>query len=263
VIYWDLRTDQEHPGLTAGEPPDGFLSNPERVYLSRLRTPKRRHDWLLGRWTGKALIRAWLRERGRAVPAEAITIAPDDDGAPFVLVVGEGRLGVTVSLSHCEGCGLAVLASEREAPLGADIERCEPRSPEFINDFFTPAEIKVVGAWSDTARAATEVWSVKESALKAVRLGLNVDTRRVEIAPRVHPAPGWSAVGVDLSLPHLPTRGSAFVRDWDPYLISVAWLGVRAEQEPSDALRGMQVLDDTLAPVPPANPKGVGPMVSA
>jgi len=243
VIYWDLRSAREHADLQAGLPPARFLSAPEKVFFARLKTPRRQKEWLLGRWAGKALVRAFLRSAGREVPAEAITIAPDPDGAPFVLIAGEGILRATLSLSHRDELALAVLIAEADAPLGADLEKVEPRSPGFVTDFFTPGEAARVADASDPCRAVTEVWALKEASLKAVRLGLSADTRRVEAVPRAVAAEGWGPSPVALSLPSLVAKGSAFVRDEGSYVVAVAWLGGTPKAAPSDLLRGQPVLD--------------------
>lgn len=247
MIAWDLRDAREHPGVAAGEPPRGFLSAPERVFFGRLRTPRRRQEWLLGRWAAKALVRAWLRNEGRDVPAEAITVAPDADGAPFVLVAGEGRLPMTLSLSHRGDLGLCAMTAGRDAPLGADLELCEPRPDSFVQDFFTPSEIEAIHRSPDLDRATTEAWCLKEAALKAVKLGLRADTRHVEVAIRSAPRAGWMRTPVELALPDLRAAGQAFVRDHGAFILSVAWLGAEGVREPTAALRGCPVLGDGVA----------------
>jgi phosphopantetheinyl transferase (holo-ACP synthase) len=67
--------------------------------------------------------------------------------------------------------------------VGADVEHVESRDPAFVHDFFTPNEGALVSncptLWRDTF--VTILWSAKEAVLKAIRYGLRVDTRRVEI----------------------------------------------------------------------------------
>ena len=245
MIAWDLRSAREHPALAAGEPPPGFLSAPERVLFDRLRTPRRQKEWLLGRWAAKGLVRAWLRSVGRAVGPEALTVAPDVDGAPFVLLMGEGRLPITISISHREGLALCALTLEPDAPLGADLELCETRSPAFVEDFFTLREAAAIARAPDPARAATELWSLKEAALKAVRLGLRADTRRVEAGLRGVPTEGWARAAVELVLPDRRTRGQAFVRDCGDYVVSIAWLGGRLIERPIALLRESLALGES------------------
>jgi len=243
VIAWDLRSAREHAALGAGLPPPGLLSAPERVFYDRLKTPRRRREWVLGRWAAKALVRSFLRARGQDLPARELTIAPDAFGAPYVLAPSLGRLPLTITLSHRDGQALVALVDQPDAPLGADLELVEPRSPGFVDDFFTGREAHAVAESADPDRRVTEIWSLKEAALKAVRLGLTVDTRRVEVCPRVQAGPDWHDASVELALEFVKKRGCAFVRDEGPYVATVAWLGEGAQQAPSAELRGGPVLE--------------------
>jgi phosphopantetheinyl transferase len=240
-MYWDLRSASEHPALLAGEAPPGLLSGPERTFLARLHYPQRRRDWVLGRYAGKALCRAWLAQRGEDVPAERLTIAAEEDGSPFALLAGRGRLPLTLSLSHRAGYALCALAEPEHAPLGADLELCEPRAPGFARDFFTEAEQRLC-AGAGAVRVETEIWCVKEAALKATRQGLTIDTRAVEVAPRASPCAGWGVASVQL-----PRRSpaTAFVRD-EGIFVAALLLTTRTT-EPSGELKG---LDPLRAPTP-------------
>lgn len=243
MIAWDLRSAREHPALGAGLPPPGLLSAPERVFFERLKTPRRRREWILGRWAAKALVLSWLRRQGEALPCRELTVAPDAFGAPYLLAPSLGRLPLTITLSHRDGQALVALVDRPDAPLGADLELCEPRPAGFASDFFTGREVRAVEAAADPDRAVTEIWSLKEAALKAVRLGLTVDTRRVEVFPRAAPGPDWQGASVELALEFVRKRGCAFVRDEGPYVASVAWLGEGTQAAPSAELRGGPVLD--------------------
>ena len=53
-VYWLEQSDGDVP---VG---DGWLSAGERATLDRLRIPKRRADWRLGRWTAKCAAAAYL-----------------------------------------------------------------------------------------------------------------------------------------------------------------------------------------------------------
>jgi 4'-phosphopantetheinyl transferase len=250
LIAWDLRSAKEHPALDAGLPPPGLLSAPERVFFDRLKTPRRRREWLLGRWAVKGLVRSFLHSRGEEYTAAELTVAPDPSGAPYVLAPFRGRLPLTVTLSHREDLALVALIDRPEAPLGADLEKCESRSDGFVGDFFTEKEAQAARASADRDRCVTEIWSLKESALKALRLGLTIDTRRLEASPRAAAGPGWRAATVDLSLQFVRSRGHAFVRDVGGYVATVAWLGPGPVDVPSAELRGGAVLDEPSAGYP-------------
>lgn len=155
---------------------DHWLSEPEREVLAGLRTSKRRADWRLGRWAGKAAIAAW-----RGCTPEAITIAAADDGAPEVRIDGHGA-GVSVSLSHRGGRALAVVA-DPPTVVGCDLEAIEPRSPAFLREWLGSAERELVGSESgrDQEVAANLVWTAKEAASKARRGGLRLNVRQATV----------------------------------------------------------------------------------
>jgi len=191
--------------------PDGFgwLTAPEREVLSGLRLDKRRADWLLGRWAAKLAI---ARLPGGDRPGASILAS--EDGSPRVHFatagddVGESAgmavdssdsRAVSLSLSHAGGSGFAA-ARSGTTPIGCDIEVVEPRSAEFVADYFTAAERAAVGAERGPARdvLVNLVWSAKESALKALGEGLRLDTRSVEVDTNAltQGRPEWAPLAV-------------------------------------------------------------------
>jgi 4'-phosphopantetheinyl transferase len=69
--------------------------------------------------------------------------------------------------------------------LGCDLELIEPRSDGFVADYFTTEEQALVARAfaADRPRLCALLWSGKESALKALRMGLRMDTRCVMVSP--------------------------------------------------------------------------------
>jgi 4'-phosphopantetheinyl transferase len=69
--------------------------------------------------------------------------------------------------------------------VGCDLETVEPRIPAFLTDYFTDEERNLVSRTPAASRdrLVTLLWSAKESALKALRCGLRLDTRSVRAAP--------------------------------------------------------------------------------
>jgi 4'-phosphopantetheinyl transferase len=181
VIDWLTCLADDCPELGAGRPP-GFLSAPEREVLAGLRLPKRRREWLLGRWTAKHLLQR-SHQAYRLLSMPAITVGNDPDGAPYLSVQGEGRLAMSLSISHRHDRAFCALSPTLPPSIGADLERIEPRDPAFVHDFFTTDEDARVWACPPSRRDTliTVVWSAKEAVLKALRYGLRVDTRSVEI----------------------------------------------------------------------------------
>ncbi len=142
---------------------------------------------------------------------DSIEIKNEEDGSPFVELHEQHpthqpardaastyqRLAACVTISHCEEWAFCAVTTQI---IGADIERVRPREWNFVETFFTDAEARQVQAaapaWRDTL--TTAIWSAKEAALKAVKLGLTVDTRRVECQFDLdQPAEGvWAPVQV-------------------------------------------------------------------
>ncbi|MCX7789682.1 MAG: 4'-phosphopantetheinyl transferase superfamily protein [Chloroflexaceae bacterium] len=196
MITWLTQTERDLPALA----PSAWLSLPERERLAALRVEKRRREWLLGRWTARRLIQRHLAEAGLACDPRDLEIVAAPSGAP---TIGARRPelraaleGWHLTISHSQGRALCALA--RTPAIGADIEQVAPRHPAFAGDYFTSAERAAVAAAPPEQREllVTAIWSAKESALKALRLGLSVDTRRVEC--RVAPASGgaWATVAL-------------------------------------------------------------------
>jgi 4'-phosphopantetheinyl transferase len=287
MIHWLLQSFTDHPKLGRGEAPVGVLSLVEQQRFSALRVPKRRADWLLGRWTAKRLVQAYCarvfgqrppldklvigRIPGTAAPMAAIDhrFAPVDSlpvrsiplvgpagkrSDPASLTVDAVPLPVSLSISHAADRAFCALVEQRlgTAPplrdvpsVGADIESVEPRSRRFVDDFFTVDEIELVSRAPEESfdLLATAVWSAKEAVLKALRLGLTVDTRRVSCLPGWPDAanagdtdkparlfgpqePGWLDVAVryDSELPDLDSdlKICAWWRPCDGYVLTLA-----------------------------------------
>ena len=103
------------------------------------------------------------------------------NGAPVPRLDGR-PYPVGLSLSHSNDCAFAAV-SQRGASLGCDIELIEPRSEVFVETYFTESERVRVSEASPSSRdsVVTKIWSAKESTLKALQTGLQVDTRSVEV----------------------------------------------------------------------------------
>jgi 4'-phosphopantetheinyl transferase len=157
---------------------DGWLHPQEAARLAAMRFPKRRADFRLGRWTAKKAVAGYL---GLADPPQAIEIRAGSDGAPEAWIAGEPA-GAAISISHRAGRAVCAVARAGTA-IGCDIELIEPHGEAFLADYFTADEQQLVRRASNRESMETLLWSAKESAAKALRQGLRLDTRtlRVEI----------------------------------------------------------------------------------
>jgi 4'-phosphopantetheinyl transferase len=176
-VYWLEQTGADVP------PGDEWLSAGERTALEWLHIPKRRADWLLGRWTAKRAIAPCLRLDQDCEALAAIEVRAASTGAPAAFIGGR-RAGVSISLSHSHGAAFCAVAAAGTA-LGCDVEKVDRHSQTFIDDYFTAEEQEAVprSPAHQRDRVVTLLWSAKESALKALQCGLRADTRSVNARP--------------------------------------------------------------------------------
>ncbi|MFN7037497.1 MAG: 4'-phosphopantetheinyl transferase family protein [Bellilinea sp.] len=161
----------------------GWLSAEEKNFLAQMRFPKRRMEWLSGRWTAKRMLLKALPALA-GIPMAEISIEHHKHGYPLVQVEGQPLLGC-LSISHRGEKAAAAYAADDDIFIGIDVEWIEERHPAFLQDYFTVDEIEWVNSVCLEERAArtTLLWSAKEAALKALRLGLAADTRLIEVHP--------------------------------------------------------------------------------
>jgi 4'-phosphopantetheinyl transferase len=173
-LYWLIRKFEDVPDN------DDWLSDAERNILAGFRFPKRRNDWRLGRWTAKKAICAYQSRQDPVLASLEIRAA--EDGAPEAF--WDGMPGkVSLSISHSHGQGFCVVGPA-EFSVGCDTERVEPREVQFFQDYFTPEEIALLqNGQAERSLVAYLIWCAKESALKALRQGLRLDTRSIIVHP--------------------------------------------------------------------------------
>jgi len=242
TVYWTLIDSFQAPL----EDPTAFLTSLELEKLATFRFSKRRDEWLLGRWAAKSLL--------RNVPAyqhhcsRELEIRNEPAGAPYLCLADGTVLPGCLSISHRDGLALCALAPSPDLRVGIDLEKIESRTETFILDYFTEAEQAFVERCTAEARAlaVTLVWSVKESMLKALRVGLHRDTRRVELhqLEDLLPVNGrgaeWQKIKVaDLAQGSQPW--AAWWRQWDKFVITLAAFSVEsAEIHPILLEQGLQ-----------------------
>jgi len=198
-------------GMADAPAGDGWLSPREAAWVARMRFPKRRSEFRLGRWTAKTALALYLG-RGRT-PEElrAIEIDRAPDGAPRPLVDGRPA-GAYLTMTDRAGQAVCLVGPAGMA-LGCDLELVEPRSDAFVADFLTPAERGLVAAaGAERDLLANLVWCGKESALKVLRTGLRRDTRSVEVSfPDARGLDGWAPMSVRA------TEGPVFPGWWQRF----------------------------------------------
>jgi 4'-phosphopantetheinyl transferase len=176
-VYWLEQTEASVPAE------NDWLSARESAVLNGMRFAKRRADWRLGRWTAKHAVASFLDLPADDRSLAEIEIRPASSGAPEVFI-RNCPATVTVSISHRSGASICAVAMSG-VDLGCDQEVIEPRSQAFVADYFTEDEQALVAqaCEAERCRLVALLWSAKESALKALREGLRLDTRSVDVSP--------------------------------------------------------------------------------
>lgn len=185
--------------------PDGatWLAPAEAQAAALMRFTKRRSEYRLRRLAGKRAVAAVLHRPVNPVSLAGIEVLNRPSGAPYVLVDGQqGELDL--SLTDRAGWAVCLVGPEGEfaGPVGVDLEVVEPRSPAFVDDYFTAYERDYIAGRGAAGSpgwdlAANLLWSAKESALKVAEQGLRADTRSVEVTVGDYLRPdGWAALVV-------------------------------------------------------------------
>ena len=234
----------EHPALAKGQAPPGLLSPREEAILAGLTLLPRRRKWLLGRWAVKRLLGEVAAEDNGIVAGllgkpgsnddwrGQFSILNDEAGVPYVDQRGQGRLPLSLSISHRGDWGLAAIALVAGARIGADIETVEPRDQALVRQFFSESEADCVAGGGDVDRTVARIWSAKEAVLKAMGIGLRHDTRDIVVGDEVDAPAGlaeaWRALDVSLA-PVLAARTAPrsltlLCRDVDAHVVTVALL---------------------------------------
>jgi malonyl CoA-acyl carrier protein transacylase/phosphopantetheinyl transferase len=157
---------------------DLVLSRTERAEWQALDgSPKRRHEWLLGRAAVKDAVRL-LIAGGRPpdkYPAD-IEVSHDQSGRPFARGAWHSASAVAphVSISHSGGIAIAAAANDRQWDgVGIDLELLSHRQGDL--DFaFTAGERELLDAIGTSERGewSLRLWCAKEATAKALGTGL-------------------------------------------------------------------------------------------
>lgn len=191
LIFWKYQLMQDIPD------DQSWLSESELKQYQQFRFPKRQKDWLSGRFVGKSLIKAVVFEAD-SILLNQLTIQNEPGGAPYPQY-NQSRLNGSLSLSHRDSFAAAAWCNDEDVTIGIDLEAIETKSTGFIEDYFSKGEAEVVLTLPVEQRdvAASLLWSGKEAILKALKIGLRVDTRKLIIeVPDIKRKESWSKLTV-------------------------------------------------------------------
>jgi 4'-phosphopantetheinyl transferase len=146
-----------------------ILSDDEHARCNRMLAAIDRRDFT----AAHGLLRRALSSTGHVPPADWRFVT-DERGKPSIVPEQAGDPSLTFSLSHTRG--LVACAVARAPLIGIDVEAIEKRSatPDVASRFFAPAEVEMLRTHPRDMYADRfiEVWTLKESYIKAVGVGL-------------------------------------------------------------------------------------------
>lgn len=145
-------------------PADDILSEREYAFYQTLRFPKRRVEWLGGRFALKELVHGVTKAAW-----QEIELLPSPTGKPL-LRVKEETSPLAFSITHSRGWAAAAV-SEDTPFLGIDLEKIEHRIDAWAKDFFHPSELTGTGDAFLTA-----LWTQKEAVVKLLGTGLSLNS---------------------------------------------------------------------------------------
>ena len=149
---------------------DQHLSIEERARRDRLRFGDDRRDFTIAH----DLLRRALSRYADMPPADWRFVT-DDYGKPWIESIDLKVRALSFSLSHTLGCVACAITSN--APLGVDIERIDQsqRVQEIADRYFSEKEAAWLRQCSVELRNIrfVELWTLKESFLKAIGVGLS------------------------------------------------------------------------------------------
>jgi 4'-phosphopantetheinyl transferase len=92
-------------------------------------------------------------------------------------------VGLRFNLSHSQSVGLIVLSEDAEVGVDVEVLRSMPDAEALAHANFSPVERRALQAVAPEARdrAFLTCWTRKEACLKAMGMGLSVDTRSFDV----------------------------------------------------------------------------------
>ena len=169
------------------------MSAAERAIAVGKEFSKRRGDWMLGRWTAKQAVCAFLEIPSDLASLASLEIRAAPDGAPEPYLKDQ-HLPVSLGISHSAEMSFCAVGPTDSA-VGCDLELVRPLVNNFVEDYFVEQEAARLESLSHEDREAFTllIWSAKESALKSLREGLRRDTRSVIVSfERRQAATDWN-----------------------------------------------------------------------
>lgn len=150
-----------------------ILSPREMEIYNNYTLPKKRLEWLAGRWTAKIALSHYKKWNNADTFYKEIDVLRGKNCEPYFLQYGN----IALSISHCYPYCIAVVG---EQDLGIDIEKVFMPEEALINFFYNSNEASALKTAKDTSKTATIYWTRKEAVSKFLKLGMKLDFQKID-----------------------------------------------------------------------------------
>lgn len=151
-----------------------ILHELERTVYAQYKTDKRKHSFLLGRYSAKLALKEPLA-------METLAKIHIENGVFQHPVVKNNATDFRVSISHGDKLG-ASLAYPEQHPMAIDVEQIQAESSIAIQDNLTKNELNLIEKSNSTLDFIFRLWSAKEALSKIMKTGLTIPLEFYEIA---------------------------------------------------------------------------------
>ncbi len=176
----------------------GVFSERERTIINKYENPKKRIQWMAGRYAGKMAIKKLMAKADNTdlanIDATKISIINGLNSAPFI----EGYPKLNISISHSYPYCLTLISKHR---IGVDIENTISIVEPMLNLYYTKNEINQINKLrklnknynkSEADFLATLYWTRKEAISKLQKEGMNMDFSKIDTVQEVTTLQGLS-----------------------------------------------------------------------
>ncbi len=153
-----------------------ILSNSELERFEGFAMPKKKLQWLAGRYAIKTALLKDNRLREQFPNLNRIDVLSSENSVPYLAQFPALRISITHSFPYCIGVVF-------DGAIGVDLEKVMELSGSLINHYFHPNEINSLVEYEGTADyhcQAIKYWTRKEAVSKLLKLGLKMDFRQID-----------------------------------------------------------------------------------
>jgi phosphopantetheinyl transferase (holo-ACP synthase) len=153
-----------------------ILSPLELEYLGKFPMPKKRIQWVSGRYAVKIALYKYKTARERFLDLSCIDVLNGIYSAPYLVQFPNIRISITHSYPYCIGV-------VSDFKIGIDLEKVMTLRSSLIKHYFNPNEIRNLSAQKGTEGYFTQAityWTRKEAVSKMLGLGMKVDFKQID-----------------------------------------------------------------------------------